>query len=214
MRSRLWHGKSAMTDWAVSEYLVTESGQPIKRVHAARTCHAGRSRGRTAQARAFTCAAARLRSRRPSRSTLYQRYPGLAIYRVSYRNLTAEPLTVSGWSNAALQLPGHDQAALPGPQFWSYCGSTHPDRRDWVQPVAHGFAQDNFMGMNASDYGGGTPVVDVWRRDWGVAIGHLDPLPQEVYLPGDAHARGGVERRAQLPRRDRHPTRAETLPTA
>ena len=51
------------------------------------------------------------------------------------------------------------------PQFWSYCGSSYDDRRDWLQPVKQGFAQDNFLGMSASDYGGGTPIVDVWRRD-------------------------------------------------
>ena len=60
------------------------------------------------------------------------------------------------------------------PDFWSYCGSTHADRRDWVQPVKRGFAQDNFLGMTASDYGGGTPIVDVWRRDGGLAVGHVE----------------------------------------
>ena len=39
------------------------------------------------------------------------------------------------------------------------------------------------MGMTASDYGGGTPVVDVWRRDCGLAVGHLAPAPELVSLP-------------------------------
>ncbi len=76
------------------------------------------------------------------------------------------------------------------PQFWSYCGSTHADRRDWVQPVRAGFAQDNFMGMNASDYGGGTPIVDVWRRDCGLGVGHLEARPRLVSLPVEHSARG------------------------
>jgi alpha-galactosidase len=37
--------------------------------------------------------------------------------------------------------------------------------------------------MNASDYGGGTPIVDVWRRDVGVAVGHVDQRPRLVSLP-------------------------------
>ena len=37
--------------------------------------------------------------------------------------------------------------------------------------------------MNDSDYGGGTPVVDVWRRDVGLAIGHVELLPKLVSLP-------------------------------
>ena len=37
--------------------------------------------------------------------------------------------------------------------------------------------------MNASDYGGGTPIVDVWRRDVGMAVGHVEVRPKLVSLP-------------------------------
>src|SRR5581483_1531449 len=45
-----------------------------------------------------------------------------------------------------------------------------------------GFKQENFMGMNATDYGGGTPISDVWRRDVGIGIGHFEPTPKLVSL--------------------------------
>ena len=55
---------------------------------------------------------------------------------------------------------------LPHPQgAWTFSGSSHPDRRDWVHRVSRGFEQRNFMGMNASDYGGGTPVSTSGGRD-------------------------------------------------
>ena len=38
--------------------------------------------------------------------------------------------------------------------------------------------------MNASDYGGGTPIVDVWRRDVRVAVGHVEPRPRLVSAAG------------------------------
>jgi alpha-galactosidase len=118
---------------------------------------------------------------------LFERYPGVAIYRVSYRNLAPQALAIRSWTNAALHLSPeaahYERGAAAAPQFWSYCGSTHSDRRDWVQPVRPGFNQQNFMGMSASDYGGGTPIVDVWRRDCGVAIGHLERIPELISLP-------------------------------
>jgi alpha-galactosidase len=118
---------------------------------------------------------------------LFARYAGIALYRVSYRNLGAHPITIDSWTNCALHL-SHEgarggRAATSDPYFWCFCGSSHSDRRDWVQPVRPGFVQQNFMGMSASDYGGGTPIVDVWRRDAGVAIGHLEVTPQLVSLP-------------------------------
>ena len=125
------------------------------------------------------------------RVELSERYPGMAFYRVSYRNLSPRAITLRGWRSADCRLlpgaaagrPKAAHAALDEPLFWSYCGSTHADRRDWVQPVRAGFEQQNFMGMTASDYGGGTPIVDVWRRDCGIAIGHLELAPRLLSLP-------------------------------
>jgi alpha-galactosidase len=52
-----------------------------------------------------------------------------------------------------------------------------------VLPLKKGFRQENYLGMNATDYGGGTPVVDVWRRDVGLAVGHVEITPKLVSLP-------------------------------
>lgn len=114
------------------------------------------------------------------RVRLFDRYPGFALYRVSYRNTSGQPLALDSWTNGAFEIPALDQQT---PQFWSYSPASYEDRRDWVQPVKPGFAQENFLGMNASDYGGGTPVVDVWRRDCGLAVGHVAMKPELVALP-------------------------------
>jgi alpha-galactosidase len=119
--------------------------------------------------------------------TLYQRHPGIALLRVSYRNTAARIFSFRSWTNGdtrVLASAGRGLASgTRAPQFWCYSGATYEDRRDWVQPVAPGFAQDNFLGMEASDYGGGTPIVDVWRRDGGLAVGHVETTPQRVSLP-------------------------------
>ena len=117
---------------------------------------------------------------------LYERYPGFAFVRVSYRNISGGVLSLARWVNGAHRLnPSGDD-----PGFWSYNGASHEDRRDWVQPARPGFAQRNFMGMNASDYGGGTPVVDVWRRDVGLAVGHVESRPRLVALPLEVTGEG------------------------
>lgn len=111
---------------------------------------------------------------------LYHAYPGFALYQVSYRNLGTDAVAIQKWTQLDLTVP-HETSSEP--VFWSFCGSTHSDRRDWVQPVRAGFNQQNFMGMEASDYGGGTPIVDVWRREGGLAIGHIETTPRLVSLP-------------------------------
>ncbi|PYD85205.1 alpha-galactosidase [Pseudomonas syringae pv. pisi] len=113
--------------------------------------------------------------------TFYERHPGLALLRVSYRNNGQTALPVEAWSNSCYTLLPARRAPSRG--FWTFSGSSHADRRDWVQPLKDGFEQRNFMGMNSSDYGGGTPVADVWQPEHGIAVGHLDTVPRLVALP-------------------------------
>ncbi|MBI3350252.1 MAG: alpha-galactosidase, partial [Burkholderiales bacterium] len=115
--------------------------------------------------------------------TLLDEHPGVALLDVSYTNTGHKALAIDAWVNAAHRLAAAPRHAGGANGYWTYSGASHADRRDWVQPVRRGFEQRNFMGMNASDYGGGTPVVDVWRRDVGLAVGHLALQPQLVALP-------------------------------
>lgn len=118
--------------------------------------------------------------------TLYDRYPGFVLQRVTYRNTGKQALEIEGWGNGAHMLKDD------GRGFWSWSGSSHEDRRDWVQPVKAGFNQANFMGMNGADYGSGTPIVDVWRPDAGLAVGHVELAPKLVSLPLVGTAQGAA----------------------
>jgi alpha-galactosidase len=116
--------------------------------------------------------------------TFLDRYPGLALIETTYRNTGDTPLAIAGWRAATHDLLGHPDGA------WTFAGASYPDRRDWVQPVKPGFQQRNFMGMNGSDYGGGTPVAVAWRRDAGLAVGHIETVPKLIALPVAAQPTG------------------------
>jgi len=107
-------------------------------------------------------------------------FPDFIITKVKYTNSGADTLKVIGWINNFYNILS---AKETNPPFWSFQGATYPDRRDWVQPITEGFYQENYMGMNASDYGGGTPICDLWRTDLGFAVGHLETTPKLVSIP-------------------------------
>jgi alpha-galactosidase len=118
--------------------------------------------------------------------TIYNDFPSIAIFDVEYTNQGAAPLTIRGWTNhqyVLTALTEKNRTAGTSPAFWSYQSGSYEKRPDWVVPLHAGFHQENFLGMNASDYGGGTPVVDVWRKDTGLAVGHIEPQPRLVSLP-------------------------------
>jgi alpha-galactosidase len=107
-------------------------------------------------------------------------FPGFIITNVTYTNSGKDTLSVIGWINNSYNfLPAKDIT----PPFWSFQGATYEDRRDWVKPMNVGYNQENYMGMNASDYGGGSPIADIWRPDIGISVGHLEIVPKLVSLP-------------------------------
>jgi alpha-galactosidase len=122
--------------------------------------------------------------------TRYADRPRFLFVTVRYVNAGREPVTVLGYSSHRYALEPEGKRE---PAFWSYQGASYEKRPDWVLPVPPGFVQRNFLGMNDSDYGGGTPVLDVWRRDVGLAIGHVELVPKQVSLPVRRRGTGGVE---------------------
>ncbi|MGC2475161.1 MAG: glycoside hydrolase family 36 protein [Candidatus Sulfotelmatobacter sp.] len=113
--------------------------------------------------------------------TIYDEFPNLAVFDVSYTNAGKSKIEILGWTNNAYRINaqrGTDQVA-----FWSFQSGSYERRPNWVLPLHPGFYQKNYLGMNASDYGGGTPIVDVWRKDVGLGVGLVEPGPRLVSLP-------------------------------
>jgi alpha-galactosidase len=88
---------------------------------------------------------------------------------------------IQSWTNQGYTLEAPPDGEEP--VFWSYQSGSYENRPDWVLPLKPGLSQANFLGMNATDYGGGTPVSDVWSRQAGLAVGHLELVPKLVSLP-------------------------------
>ena len=169
-----------LSAWGASDYLLDDDGQYIAdfAIH-----HQGRDtledvNGAGARVQLSGTSAGGIE--KTVSATLYARHPGMALIRIAYRNTSSSILTLRSWTNGDTRLLASGRQT---PAFWCYSGATYEDRRDWLQPVRTGFTQDNFLGMEASDYGGGTPIVDVWHPEGGLAVGHVERVPKRVSLP-------------------------------
>ena len=180
MRARVEFAGKPLTAQGASAALRLAGGEVIDRFllldHAERTVAGGTRHALRATASG--------RVEQATAITLLDRFPGVALIETTYRNTGAAPLAVAGWRAASFDVLPHPDGA------WTFAGASYPDRRDWIQSVKPGFEQRNFMGMNGSDYGGGTPVAVVWRRDAGLAVGHLETVPKLVSLPVAAQPGG------------------------
>jgi alpha-galactosidase len=113
--------------------------------------------------------------------TVYDDFPAMAFFEVQYANTGKTELALKSWTNNAYEINAQRNAGSPA--FWSYQSGSYEKRPNWIVPLYTNFQQENYQGMNASDYGGGTPIIDVWRRDVGMAVGHVEPRPKLVSLP-------------------------------
>jgi alpha-galactosidase len=121
--------------------------------------------------------------------TTYADFPTLAVIEVAYTNTGSDSRRISRWINRRFVPAGKGGE----PALWAYLPGSYEKRPDWIRPLRAGFVQQNHLGMNAVDYGGGTPVADVWRRDVGVAVGHLELGPKQVSLPVTMKDNEGAE---------------------
>jgi alpha-galactosidase len=113
--------------------------------------------------------------------TVYDEFPNLVVCDVSYTNTGESQLQILEWTNNHYTIDSHGSPTdVP---FWSFQSGSYERRPDWIIPLRAGFSQQNYLGMNASDYGGGTPIVDVWRRDAGLGVGHIEARPRLISLP-------------------------------
>jgi alpha-galactosidase len=110
---------------------------------------------------------------------LYDQFPDEAFFKIRYVNQSERTIEVLGWTNNHYQI----SPATSSIPFWSFQGESTSARRDWILPLKAGFYQKNFMGMNNTDYGGGIPIVDLWRPDAGISVGHSEVIQRLVSLP-------------------------------
>ena len=115
---------------------------------------------------------------REIRIAAYDQFPSTLVVKAVYTNDSGEAVSIDGWTLCDVKV-----RPAAGDPVWSFQGQSTEDRADWLIPIRDAFYQKNFMGMNNSDYGGGIPVVCLWRRDAGVIVGHLAPNPEIVSLP-------------------------------
>jgi len=146
----------------------------------------------------------------------YRNMPDVILSDFSIQNTSTAILEITEIRFLRLSVSALDFGSQQPYAFWSFQGASYESRPDWILPLKPDFYQENFLGMNASDYGGGVPVLDLWGPQLGLAIAHLSKLPQRVAFPVQVSGEGPVD----LFIRDKHRYKIEKgnsfkfLPTA
>ena len=142
---------------------------------------------------------------RRTRILIPDKFKGVIICNSTYRNLGVRKIHIDSVFSQRIALKNGLPVTLPQPAgLASFQGGINEWGKDyeliWLTP---GFYQDNFQGIHhtkkAADakfeeyIGGGMPFVDVWNKDMGVAIMHLETKPAWLSLPVSVYEDGTTE---------------------
>ena len=106
-------------------------------------------------------------------------FPGMTLRNVAFVNTSGRPLKVRAMETS--------RTIVEGKKIWSFQPSSTGARLDWLLPLKRGFKQRNYLGMNASDYGGGIPMVSLWTPDQNLSVGLSEPVLRLVSIPVKRH---------------------------
>ena len=103
-------------------------------------------------------------------------FENMVLVNSRYVNNSDKILTVKGIESNKINVASEET-------IWSFQPTSSSRREDWILPVDEGFYQKNYLGMNNTDYGGGIPMVTLWRRDANVSIGLVEPDLKLISMP-------------------------------
>ena len=135
---------------------------------------------------------------------VYDDFPQAAIVSAAYRNTGSNEVPLDSVSLVGRELNASlvDPKAAPY-DMWSFHGASIKWGKDDVLRISRKFSQQNPFGVQVETegdlgrVGGGIPVVALWTRNVGEAIGHVETLPLDVSMPVRAEA-DGVRAAVQL----------------
>ena len=130
---------------------------------------------------------------------LYNDFPNTAFMNAEYRNAsTQQSVTIDTVLSNLYQLDSSiiDSTQAPN-SFYSFYGTDGRPIRQIEKILPRDFDVDNFTGRPESLEGvkegnGGIPIVDIWCREMGIGIGHIEKKWQNLYFPIKVETNGRV----------------------
>jgi len=137
---------------------------------------------------------------------IYDDFPSLALLSATYKNSGTQDIRLDH-----VVLDQHElnaslaDSAAKSHEMYAFSGASLKWGKDDVLPIPAKFSQENPFGVpvdtgdDLGRVGGGIPVVALWTRNVGVAIGHIETLPLPVSIPVNTTAEGHVEASVRVP---------------
>ena len=110
----------------------------------------------------------------------YNEFPNVILVQSSFINISEKDYLIQDYTLNQISL---HHPSLSNPKWWSFQGASYRWGNDFAFQLPESFSRENYMGMNAIKAGGGLPIVDIWNKEFGLALAYLGEKPRDISLP-------------------------------
>ena len=109
----------------------------------------------------------------------YNSFPNVILVQSSFKNISEKNYYIRDYTlnHLCLRVPPEKS------EWWSFQGASYFWGTDFVFKLPKSFNRENYLGLNAIRYGGGIPLVDVWNKEFGLALAYIGEKPYDISLP-------------------------------
>lgn len=111
--------------------------------------------------------------------SVYGQIPNTILMQASFKNISGNNYPVQAYTLNHLYLDHRPDQN----KWWSFQGASYYWGQDFSFELPRSFTRDNYMGLNDIRAGSGIPLVDVWNKEFGIALAYVGEKPRDIYLP-------------------------------
>jgi alpha-galactosidase len=108
----------------------------------------------------------------------FDEFPGLFLVQSCFRNKSRDAISLRGYILNQIKVERRDEK-----EWMTFQGAAYEWGQDFIFGLPDNFARKNYMGLNALKAGAGIPLVDIWNKDFGIALACIGNRPQDISLP-------------------------------
>ena len=109
----------------------------------------------------------------------YDKFPNVILVSSSFKNISGKNYPIRNYTlnHFYLHPPSSEK------KWWTFQGASYYWAQDFAFKLPDSFRRENYFGLNDARVGSGIPLIDVWNRNYGLALAYLGEKPRDLYLP-------------------------------
>src|SRR5205823_2300863 len=105
----------------------------------------------------------------------YREFPNVILVQSSFKNNSGKNYHFRNYTINHLSLAD----PLNDNNWWTFQGASYYWGQDFAFQLPKSFSRENYMGLNDTRVGSGIPFIDVWNKEFGLALAYLGEKPRD-----------------------------------